>query len=89
MAICFLCLVYIALYLDILAPIHHSVAMLKFYDPVKVVKHIKELMQTMTKLVIRLNEALQSDGISANCMWFSKIVVIKENGKNYQSVKLK
>ena len=85
-------LVYIALYLVILAPIHHiRVTMLKFYDPFKVIKHLhnKEFTWTTTRLVTVLNEGLQSDDISTNCTLFGKGVVIGENGENNQNVKWK
>lgn len=85
-------LVYIALYLVILAPIHHiSVTMLKFYDPFKVIKplHNKEFTWTTTRLVTVLNEGLQSDDISTNCTLFGKGVVTGENGENNQNVKWK
>ena len=68
-----------------------SVTVLKFYDPFKVIKylHNKEFTWTTTRLVIVLNEGLQSDDISTNCTLFGKGVVIGENGENNQNVKWK
>ena len=57
-----------AVYLDILSPIHRtSLAMQQeIHDPVKVIKQIKEFMWTMAKLVILSVEAMENANILTN-----------------------
>ena len=79
-----------AIYLDILSPIHiKSLAMQQeLYNPVKVIKRIQEFNWTMTKLVIVLDEA-RCEGTVLTHKKFLDSVEINADGKPaYQGIQL-
>ena len=83
---------YMAVYLDILSPIHRiSLAMQQeIHDPVKVVKQIKEFTWTMAKLVILLEQAMENVNILKNFKKFLNSITVNKQGKHlYQNLHLK
>ena len=84
--------VYMAVYLDILSPIHRiSLAMQQeIHDHVKVIKKIKEFMWIMAKLVILLEQAMENANILTNFEKFLNSITVNEEGKHlYQNLHLK
>ena len=80
---------YMAVYLDILSPIHRiSLAMQQeIHDPVKVIKQIKEFMWTMAKLVILFEKAMENANILRNFKKFLNSITVNKEGKHlYQNV---
>ena len=79
-----LCIVYVALYLDMFALLCHiSVSMQQeIRDPVKVIKSIKEFTWTTSKLAIIIDEALSSDSILTNYKSFRKCCLLLEKMKS-------
>ena len=81
-----------AVYLDILSPIHRtSLAMQQeIHDPVKVIKQIKQFTSTMAKLVILLEKAMENISILTNFKKFLNSITVNEEGKHlYQNAHLK
>ena len=84
--------VYMAVYLDILSPIHRiSLAMQQeIHDHLKVIKQIKEFMWIMAKLVILLEQAMENANILTNIKKFLNSITVNEEGKHlYQNLHLK
>ena len=80
-----------AIYLDILSPIHRiSLAMQQeLHNPVKVIKRIQEFNWTMMKLIIVLDEALNEGTVLTHYKKFLDIIEINADGKpTYQGIQL-